>query len=285
MSRPISVVVPTIGRPDQLRRCLESLARCDPAPAEVVVVDQSETDEVALLVSEFGARGARLVPSTTRGIARAYNLGLESATCESVAITHDDCTVAEDWIGIAASLVAGDTGALYTGSVLPAGDPARIPSTIDDPIPRDYTGRALCRVLYPANMVCPKAGILAIGGFDQAFVAAAEDNDLCYRWLRGGKSLLYEPRLRVWHHDWRAPEQMLQVHIDYGRGQGIFYAKHLRRGDPRMLRFMAEDGWGMARQSAGALLRRRPERARPALGFLRGLPAGLHEGWDLFRRR
>ena len=44
-----SVVIPTLGRPEILRRTLTSLAGCEPAPAEVLVVDgdperSAETD-------------------------------------------------------------------------------------------------------------------------------------------------------------------------------------------------------------------------------------------------
>src|SRR5262249_3113428 len=150
--------------------------------------------------------------------------------------------------------------AIYTGSVLPAGDPAAVPSTIDDPHPHDYTGRIECRVLFPNNMVCARSEILALGGFDKR-TASAEDNDFCYRWLRSGHRLLYEPAMRVWHHDWRDRKALSALHRNYGRSQGIFYAKHLRQGDMRMLRFIGEDLLHAARATASAAARRNPARA------------------------
>ena len=280
---PISVIVPTIGRPDQLERCVESLAECSPGPAEVLVIDQSGMPEVAAVVERFRRIGARTVPCMPPGIARATNLGLRTARQDAVAITHDDCTVSEDWVGVASSLMAADDTAIYTGQVLPAGDPDAIPSTIDDPVPHDYTGRPSCRVLYPSNMVCDRRQLLSFGAFDPAFRLAAEDNDLCYRWLRAGNRLLYEPALRVWHHDWRSPDELRAVHRSYGEGQGLFYAKHLRRGDLRMVRFLAEDTWGIGKASVSAILRGQPEKAGAPLGLLRGLPTGLRRGWREFR--
>src|SRR6478735_1675316 len=109
---------------------------------------------------------------------------------------------------------------------------------------------------------------------DEGFcpATAAEDNDFCYRWLREGNRLLYEPALRVWHHDWRTADELREVYRRYGQGQGAFYAKHLRRGDLRMLGFLAKDLYGGARAATGAALLRQPERARAPLGLLRGIP-------------
>lgn len=282
MRLPISVIVPTIGRPAQLARCLDSLAECAPGPDEVLVIDQSGTADIAAVVERFARISARTVPCMPPGIARANNLGLRTAGHNTVAFTHDDCTVGSDWVGVASSLMAADDTAIYTGQVLPAGDPAAIPSTIDDPVAHDYTGRRLCRVLYPSNMVGDRRRLLSFGAFDPAFRRAAEDNDLCYRWLRAGNRLLYEPGLRVWHHDWRSSKELREVHRVYGDGQGLFYAKHLRQGDLRMLRFLAEDTWGVGKATVAALVRGEPRRAKGPWGFLRGMPTGLRRGWREF---
>ena len=53
----VSAIVPTIGRPALLAECLASLFACDPAPAEVVVVDQSGGDEVMAVVDALGRVG------------------------------------------------------------------------------------------------------------------------------------------------------------------------------------------------------------------------------------
>jgi GT2 family glycosyltransferase len=280
----LSVLVPTIGRPRQLRTCLQSLTACVPGPSEILVVDQSATTAIEEIVREFTRFGAHRIGCEALGVAHATNLGLNSAGHELVAITHDDCTVSVDWIGTALNLMARDPTAIYTGSVLPFGDPLAVPSTIDDPRPRDYTGHLACRVLYPNNMICGRSGVLALGGFDPR-VLAAEDNDFCYRWLRSGHRLLYVPSLRVWHHDWRSPEELRKLYRNYGRSQGIFFAKHLRQGDLRMLRFISEDVLGVARATVSAAVRRHPKQALVSWRMLRGLPAGLRQGWREFAPR
>src|SRR3954447_25494053 len=135
-SLPVSVVIPTIGRPDQLFTTLEILAECRPLPAEIVIVDQSEVDATASVVEQFTPVGAVRLRSAGRGVGLALNEGLRLARNEAVLITDDDCSVAPDWISTGARLAA--SGGIATGAVLPLGDPNAIPSTKTDTEPQDY---------------------------------------------------------------------------------------------------------------------------------------------------
>ena len=283
---PVSVVVPTVGRAEPLRSCLESLATCTPPAAEIVVVDQSGDPAVRELVDAFASSGARLVRCEGRGVSKGRNLGIREATHETVLVTDDDCTVAEDWVATAVSLMAAEPHGIVTGRVLPVGDPRAVPSSKDDETPRDFTGEIHIGALFPNNMALHRSSVLAEGGFDERFgpAEAAEDNEFCYRWLRAGRSLRYEPSLVVWHHDWRSPRELERLYVAYARGQGFFYAKHLRRGDVRMLRLIARDLYWGARGVAAAGLKRRARWTDPRRGILRGLPVGLWRGWRAYRR-
>ena len=280
----VSVVIPTIGRLEQLRACLQSISECDQRAAEILVVDQSGGPEVAALVAEVS--GGRVIPCAGRGISIGMNLGLREAAHDVVLVTHDDCTVAPSWVGVAAAFMAGDPELIVTGRVLPASDdPLAVPSTKDDPRPQDFTGQIHSGALFPNNMALNRAAVLALGGFDERFKAAAEDNEFSYRWLRAGKPLRYEPELVVWHHDWRSPDELERLYVEYWRWQGMFYAKHLRRRDLTMLRFIARDvGYGL-RATAARVVRGRPRWTDWRRGILRGLPAGLIKGWRMFPTR
>jgi GT2 family glycosyltransferase len=282
----VAVVIPTLGRPVQLRSCLDSLAACRPRAAEVLVVDQSGDAGVRELVESYAEIRARLVPCTGRGVSRGRNLGIEAAAHDVVLVTDDDCTVASDWIGTAAGLIAATPGGIVTGRVLPLGDPAAVPSWKDDERRHDFTGEVHGGALFPNNMVLPRSAVIAAGGFDEAFgpAEAAEDNEFCYRWLRAGHSLRYEPSLVVWHHDWRTPEQLKRLYVAYARGQGFFYAKHLRRGDLVMARWLARDLYWALRGLVAGALRRRPAWTDPRRGILRGLPGGFVHGARVYWR-
>jgi GT2 family glycosyltransferase len=281
---PVSVVVATIGRPALLRQCLESLAGCRRRADEILVIDQSGGDDTREVVSSFTGAGARHVPLHVRNKPLALNTGLNQARHDIVVMTDDDCTVATSWIEAAWAHMAANPDAILTGRVLPSGEALAVPSTIDEAKPRDYTGTFEYGALYAGNMACNRSLVLGLGGFDTRF-PVAEDNDLCYRWLRAGGRLRYEPDLVVCHHAWRTPDELDRQYFSYGRGQGIFYAKHLRRGDLRVARFLARDLYRGARGIAVRLVRRHSEWPDPRRRLLHAVILGLIAGWRTFAPR
>lgn len=283
---PATVVIPTVGRDGPLAAALASIAACRPTAAEIVVVDQSGDWAVAEVVQRYASAGARLVSCTGRGVSRGRNAGLRAAAHELVLVTDDDCTVEPDWVGEAWRLMTDDPDRIVTGRVLPAGDARAIPSTIDATERRDYTGELQGGLLFPNNMAVNRSSVLALeGGFDERFgpEEAAEDNEFCYRWLKSGKRLHYEPSLVVHHHDWRTPAELESLYRRYARGEGFFYAKHLRRGDLRMLAFIARDLVWSLRALVSAAVKRRKRWTDYRRAIPHGLPRGFVDGWRAYR--
>lgn len=275
----VSVVIPTVGRRGLLEQCIRSVLACDPRPAEIVLVDQSHGDEVRGLVDRIGPPVVR-VPCDGTGTARAMNVGLAAASHDTVLVTHDDCTVAPDWVARAKAHARAVPDAIVTGRVLPPDGAGYVPSTKTDTAPADFTGRLLTGVLYPANMVADRRRLIEIGGFDERpTLVVAEDNDLCYRWLRDGRPLRYEPDLVVWHHDWRSPAELVRTHVAYARAQGAFYAKHLHDGDRRILRLLRWDLAHGVRAVVRGVVRRQPRWENPYREMVVSLLAGLGAGW------
>jgi O-antigen biosynthesis protein len=270
-SVPVSVVIPTVGRPRLLAQCLESLARCRPRAAEVLVVDQSGERAVAELVERFSGIGARLVSLPRPNLSWARNVGMQQASEEVVLFIDDDCTVAEDWAGAAWHLMSADPDRIVTGRVI--GTSPDVPSVREDEERHDHTGEHRCEILYPNNMGARRTHLLEFGGFDERFKGAGEDLDLCYRWLRAGRRLWFEPELVVWHHDWRAPGELSLLYDRYWREQAVFYGKHLRRADLGILWFVARDAAYGLLALLQAVARREPL-GRPARR-LRILIAGI----------
>lgn len=98
MTRAASVIVPTHGRPEKLRKCLDALRR------QELPADQS----LEIVVAEDGAADAEDATSTRDGdvlrlrlprvgIAGARNAAIAAATGEILLFTNDDCYPAEDW--------------------------------------------------------------------------------------------------------------------------------------------------------------------------------------------
>ena len=277
----MSVVVPTIGRPSLLAKGLRSILDCDPGPSEVIVVDQSTCTKTKDLVADCGDVRVRRVACSGRGAALARNIGVRSASHDVVMFTDDDCHVAVDWVGVAFRHLLTHPGAIVTGQVLAGvGGDGVVPSTIADVEPRDWTGILSRGALYSGNMAGDRNALCRVGPFDErrSLRLAAEDNDLCFRWVRSGGRLLYAPDMVVWHEDWRSPAELRTVYSRYARGQGAFYAKHLVRGDTVIARFVVEDLRRGFRVRAARILKRRRNASMEALAILPWMLVGIADG-------
>lgn len=99
----VSVVVPTLDRPDSLRRALASaIAQETPdgIAVEIVVVDNSTGATAQPVVADFaGARvPVRYVAEPHPGVANARNAGLRAAAGDWIAFLDDDEEAGRDWI-------------------------------------------------------------------------------------------------------------------------------------------------------------------------------------------
>jgi GT2 family glycosyltransferase len=263
---------------------LKSISECNPRPDEIIVVDQSCDEAVHAAVRDFERAGAKLLTSPVRGKSPAVNLGMREAAHEVVLLTDDDCTVERSWVEAAWVHLSANPDAIVTGRVLPVGDAAGVASLVGVEEPRDYTGQIHDDVLFGCNMACPRWRVLALGGFDHR-VQLVEDNDLCYRWLRAGQRLHYDPALLVWHHAWRTPPELERQFRGYARSQGIFYAKHLRRGDFGVVRFLVRDARRAARGIGSRILHGRREWPDARRALPGGVISGLIAGWRRFGPR
>ncbi len=82
-----SVVIPTLGRPAELRATLASVLACRPAPDEVIVVDGDTTARSAEAVAkELGVGYLTSEP----GLTRQRNVGLAQSTGDVVVFADDD---------------------------------------------------------------------------------------------------------------------------------------------------------------------------------------------------
>ena len=97
----MAVVVPTnLGRPGQLRVCVESLRTLDYPDYEIIVVDNrpDPSPEHELLTEMADWPRVRVVRERRPGISAARNRGVEATTAEFVAFTDDDVRVHPKWL-------------------------------------------------------------------------------------------------------------------------------------------------------------------------------------------
>jgi cellulose synthase/poly-beta-1,6-N-acetylglucosamine synthase-like glycosyltransferase len=128
----VTVVICTRCRPNLLRECLTAVSKLSPPPDDVLVVDNSPSDEgTRNTAKEFLAR---YTIEPVRGLSRARNRGMTESTTDIVAYLDDDASPCEDWLrhllepfsDPLVAVVAGETTDTGTGPV-PIADPTRTP--------------------------------------------------------------------------------------------------------------------------------------------------------------
>ncbi len=229
-----SVVVPTYDRPERLARCLRALATLDYPPDryEVVVVDDGShapLDPVVDAVPTPDGLTVRLLRQDNAGPAAARNRGAAAARAPQLAFTDDDCTPRPGWLSALDAALAAHPDALVGGRVDNAltGNPFSGASQILVTYLYEQQARAQAHdgdgsalgFFASNNIALPAEGFARLGGFDESFpLAAAEDRDLCARWVESGGRLHYEPTAVIDHHHALGPTSFWRQHANYGRG-------------------------------------------------------------------
>jgi GT2 family glycosyltransferase len=282
----VSIVIATRDRPGVLRETLRSIGEGDRLPAEVIVADQSaRASELPSLGEEVSVRHLRL---PAEGVSRARNTAIAAATKPILVFTDDDVLVERDWLRLLVeALRRAPSRTAVTGRVLAAEADGHVPSVTHWQEREVFAGRLFADVLFQNNMAIHREAFDEVGAFDERFgpgsaFPSAEDNDLGYRLLEAGYTIEFVPEAVVHHRGARRGRELVMLQWAYGRGQGAFYAKHMRRADLHMLRRLGRNAVFRLRRMAGIV---RGERAALREGvYLAGLFWGVLSWWARARR-
>ncbi len=272
----VSVVIPTSDRPDDLDRCLSSVAAVRYPAWDVAIIDQSKGDASKRVVEAWRPR----LPDVTfrhldhPNASHARNLGASVSHGEIVAFVDDDCSVRPSWLDdVAAAFGRHPEAPMVFGSVRAAGDDSNevfVP-TYEFEVEQVITGPA---AIVPfrgmgAAMYIRRDVFDEVGGFDPllgpgAKFRSSQDYDLTYRVLASGRPVLETPAVSVIHYGvrtYRGGAATRLVRNSYF-GAGATHMKMLRCGSPG------------ARKVASLRLWRCVTNLRP-LGFVYGRATNL----------
>ena len=235
----VSVVVPVLNAARTLPYCLGSLERLDPAPSQVLLVDNGSTDGSLGLLRAFAERrsGARALEEPRRGAAAARNAGIRAATGDVVAFTDSDCEPESEWLDhLTRPFTDARVGAV-AGRVTaaPAGSITELFSalyTLQSPnLPARLTHWTPWQGGFPtANLAVRRRRLEELGGFDERIEIYGEDYDLCARLYTAGAEVAYEPEAVVVHHHRTSVAGMLRQTFGFGRAHPFLLNRHAPRG-------------------------------------------------------
>ena len=227
--KPISAILATIGRPELLRLCLESLAKQTVPVAEVVVVHCGDDPETKVVTndprwSEAGI-DVRYFHHPERNCARQRNFAIEQAKYENLLLIDDDVEVDPHWVEelfnpiwtdaqvgatmgrlinqpmatptffwrIYRTMLHGRVKGFEPGRLVGAALPNGFPVGAEDPIRCEWIGGGASALRREA--------FASVGGFASFFSGSSpgEDLDLGYRLSRRWK-VYYVPSATCIHH-------------------------------------------------------------------------------------
>ena len=212
----VSIIVPVYNRAADLARCLEAITGNDPAPDQVIVVDDGSTDGSDRVAERFGCE---VVRSDHRGASFARNLGARTARHELLIFIDSDVEIGARDIGRMVDTLSEEGVCAAFGVFDPA---AKVPNLLGDynnltqhfVFARKAGETRLCHTSF---FGVHKAAFLSAGGFDDDWgKAVADDVVLGLRLLRDGCRTLCRNDIKVKHHKSMTMRGFLRSRFFYG---------------------------------------------------------------------
>jgi GT2 family glycosyltransferase len=251
----LDIVIVSYQSRDLLRACLASLKEYAPTvPTRVFVVDNGSTDgSVDMLRSEFGeveleAAGANL------GFSKANNRAIVRGDAPYVLILNPDTRLTDDdslddlvalmesrpEVGICGCRLELEDGTFdhaarrsfptplgalghFTGIGRRASAPAQLAQ-----YRAPHVEAGTVDAVNGAFMLIRRAALDSTGLFDEGYWMYMEDLDLCYRFVRAGWTVWYEPSVTVVHAKAGSSGPVRSPRLNYAFHYGMlrFYRKH-----------------------------------------------------------
>jgi len=234
-----SIIVPTYNRPIQLEACLDSIGRLSYPKdrLEVIVVDDGGHLPLDKVIEVFRKKlNLVFISQKHSGPAIARNTGVARAKGDFLAFTDDDCRVDAEWLTILEAYVLKFKDVAIAGHVL---------NSIDHNIFSEASQMLLdyfysyynadfqnAKFINGNDMVFPVEAFKALGAFNVSIpYAGGEDREVCEKWMRSGRRILYVKEAKVHHYHSLNFRTFWKQHFTYGRGAYIF--RNLRSSEDK----------------------------------------------------
>lgn len=233
-----SLIVPTLGRTDELGRLLASiraqrLVSFSLSEIEIIVIDQNVDDRLKPILAALPDLPITLHRIPSKGLSHAKNQGLVRATGRIVAFPDDDCWLPENLL----ESVYGElqSAEFQKALIIRAEDPALKKPLLRYPFHRrviSATTKSSAFLGVQIGQFYP-AGLLRGLCFDERFGVGSstswgsgEDTDFLLNVLARGHEAIFVPHLSI-YHPWVGAESMTREKARfYALGFGALCAKH-----------------------------------------------------------
>ena len=198
----VTLLVPTLDEEKALPALVDTLAKLDPAPQEILLVDGGSSDATIAIAEAAGWR----VLSAPRGRAKQINHGVEHAKGDLVCIVHADTIPPSDMVAVIEDTLSDPAIALASFTPVIAGPQGvRWGTTIHNwaktwyapLITRPHLFLRGVRLLFGDHaMFFRRTQFLAVGGCTPGD-AVMEEADLCVKLAALGRVKMVRRRVRT----------------------------------------------------------------------------------------
>jgi GT2 family glycosyltransferase len=254
----VSILIPNRDSVQMLGRCIESLGRSSYANYELVILENNSTSEETLAYYRQLERqgNVRIVPWTKPfNYAAVNNYGAAQARGEVLLFLNNDVeAINPDWLEwmvkhalrpevgvVGAKLLYADDTIQHAGIVVGMGGVAghvllRFPRDADGYMNRLRVTHNVAAVT-GACLMTRRAVFEQVGGFDESFVLAFNDVDLCLQIQAAGYRVIWTPEAELYHLEskTRGAEDTNEKQARFSREYRLFMTKwerYLKSGDP-----------------------------------------------------
>lgn len=232
----VSLIIPTFNRPVRVAALLGALAKLQTSKDafEVILVDDGSNVPLDAVVAPFRDRlDLVLIRQANAGPARARNVGVARARGTLLVFTDDDVEPLPDWLDLLSAKLRSTPNAMvggWTENGLPGNMCSEASQLLVDYLYRVFRRGENLLLLTTNNLAIRREDMARIEGFDENYpLAAAEDRDLCDRWLEKGGRIVLVPEAKIHHFHRLTLWRFLRQHFNYGRGAWMFRLARARR--------------------------------------------------------
>ena len=262
----VTVVIFTCDRPEDLRRCLDSVYAQTYKEFDILIVNNGS--DISGIINDAQIR---VVEDRKKKLSYLFNLGWKNSRTELVAYLADDVKLDSNWLESGLKSFKGYAGsAVITGPLVSpyefsgqmhylyskakknkilnslatfynnlildgrALEPCILCQsggyTIGQGLEPDFSESREVDLATTSGMLIKRSAIEKIGGFDENFLYNHADGDLFIRLKKCGYKIIYNPEMRAVHYNRPGPSRNAYF---IGRDTAFFYLKDIR---PRSLR-------------------------------------------------
>ncbi|MFX1442889.1 MAG: glycosyltransferase [Promethearchaeota archaeon] len=208
--KPVSIVIPIKNRGKFLPSLIKNLSDLNYPNYEIIIVDDSSTDNTTDLLQQFAIKSILLKKSV--GSAQARNIGIKQAKHDIIALTDSDCLVSKNWLkdlvpylenydAVGGNVIYSDKAEMKLNPLCMKNE------TI-------ITKESSINFLNFSNIIFKKNLLTLTGGFLDYRI---EDLDFSWRLLKKGFNLIYVPKGTIIHYANRTPIQNIKKYLQYGK--------------------------------------------------------------------